>query len=188
MSWGKTILSVSIFGVTIAGFTTFKTAQRMHKFYYYPELNVYYNVQERSFLYSVDGGKSWSAMLENEDSHNVIGKQVMLLSSVPEVWKKNEEHRHKYGGYLVNLVEAMQTESKKTNLPRKKKPIKVVVEIKTDHEIVDPSHWERQYLLDAVQKAPKDEETATEKEDSYPEDLIVKEDSSISITDSTRFW
>lgn len=188
MSWGKTILSVSILGVTIAGFTTFKTVHRMHKFYYYPDLNVYYNVHEQKFIYSIDGGQSWSVMNWENNEASALGKKIVLTSDQAEIWQQNKQHLSKHGGYLVNLIETMQKQTAKSEPPKKKKEESKKLQVEVNGERIDPSHWDRQYLLDAVENVLAEVVSeVAEKSESLIKDKLV-EDTTTQNPDSTRFW
>lgn len=75
------------------------------KFYYYPKRNVYLNVNQNSFLYSVDGGKGWISF-ENDpvDGTKYLGDSVILFSETSDIHNENAAHRKLYGGKLFNFT------------------------------------------------------------------------------------
>jgi len=75
-------------------------------FYYYPKLNIYYDVVKGNFVYSVDGGYSWQTKKPASDQiPETISEKVTFYSPVPETWLHNEEHRKRYNGVLTSYVE-----------------------------------------------------------------------------------
>ena len=76
-----------------------------YKFYYYPEKNVYYDVEKKIFLYSINGGKTWDSVINTSgDDPGTLGEKVTIRSPVKEAYKKNETHRNLYKGKLYNIV------------------------------------------------------------------------------------
>jgi hypothetical protein len=75
------------------------------KFYYYPELNIYYNSQQSEFLYTVDGGRSWHAKsASNETAESLSKKRIALNTDVFDITQFNEEHRTKYNGITADYT------------------------------------------------------------------------------------
>ena len=69
------------------------------KFYYYPEKNVYYNVENSNYLYSLNGGKSWDSLKMNEAKETkALGKREVIYSETPQVWRSNMQHLKSYNG------------------------------------------------------------------------------------------
>ena len=72
--------------------------------YYYPEKNVYYDVEKNSFWYTLNGGVTWISFTGDANkSTEYLGKRVVLRSNNAEVFKENETHRKSYGGVLLNI-------------------------------------------------------------------------------------
>jgi hypothetical protein len=80
------------------------------KFYYYPELNAYYNSQQSEFLYTVDGGRSWHAKsASHETAESLSKKRIPLNTDVFDITQFNEEHRTKYNGVTADFTEGNRT-------------------------------------------------------------------------------
>jgi len=76
-----------------------------YKFYYYPQLNTYYDFTTNSFYYSVDGGETWIIKKPTEtNTPETLGEQVTLYSQSADVWKDNAFHVQQYNGKLINYV------------------------------------------------------------------------------------
>ena len=76
-----------------------------YKFYYYPKKNVYYDVEKKIFLYSINGGKTWDSVINTSGNDpRTLGEKVTIRSRVKEAYKKNETHRNLYKGKLYNIV------------------------------------------------------------------------------------
>ncbi len=70
-----------------------------YEFYYYPEKNVYYDVEKKNFFYSLDGGKTWDSTINpSGNDPGTLGKKV-IIRSLGEVYNDNETHRN-----LVNCI------------------------------------------------------------------------------------
>lgn len=82
-----------------------KGEKKDYKFYYYPQKNVYYDVEKKIFLYSINGAKTWDSVINTSgDDPGTLGEKVTIRSLVKEVYKKNETHRNLYKGKLYNIV------------------------------------------------------------------------------------
>ncbi|RYZ49380.1 MAG: hypothetical protein EOP49_16400, partial [Sphingobacteriales bacterium] len=50
-----------------------------YKFYYYPKLNAYYDFQNKDFVYTLDGGKSWMKKdAASEESAEKLSQKVLI--------------------------------------------------------------------------------------------------------------
>lgn len=75
------------------------------EFYYFPKKNVYYNVEKKNFLYSLDGGKTWDSVLSVTDKEpQTLGEKIIVYSANSDVYKDNAAHRKLYNGVLFNIV------------------------------------------------------------------------------------
>ncbi len=80
-------------------------AKAVMTFYYYPKTNVYYDVSNSSYFYSVDSGRNWTVLKDSVGQNTrILGKQVIIKSSTNDIWRDNELHRKMYGGVLINLT------------------------------------------------------------------------------------
>jgi len=79
--------------------------QKKFEFFYYPARNVYYDVNNNLYLYSLDGGKTWDSLSVVMNSEPAIpgGKQI-IYSATPAVWTENEEHIKQYNGKVINIT------------------------------------------------------------------------------------
>ena len=77
-----------------------------YEFDYYPERNVYYNVQTAKFHYSLDGGKTWEEFKADVKADStLLGKSEKIYSKSPEVWKENGTHLNMYEGKVYTIVD-----------------------------------------------------------------------------------
>lgn len=78
-----------------------------YEFYYYPQKNVYYDVDKNNFYYSLNGGKTWDSTTNTSGNDpGTLGKKVIIHSLVKQVYKDNETHRNLYKGKLYNFIYA----------------------------------------------------------------------------------
>jgi hypothetical protein len=79
--------------------------QEGSRFYYYPQLNTYYDVTANNFYYTLDGGETWIVKKPaSPHAPNTLGQKVVFFSQTAEVWKDNALHIEQYGGSMVNYV------------------------------------------------------------------------------------
>ncbi len=104
------------------------TKEPVFSFYYYPDQNLYYNVSNSNYLYSLNGGKSWDSTRLNAGSEPaIVGKKVLLTGNSPDIWKENASHRQTYNGVLLDFEteqisgdELADVSEKKIVLPKRK--------------------------------------------------------------------
>ena len=78
-----------------------------HEFYYYPKKNVYYDVEKKYFLYSLDGAKTWDSLMSFSDIEPAtLGEKIIVYSKDNDVYKDNAAHRKSYNGTLYNIAGA----------------------------------------------------------------------------------
>lgn len=97
------IVSIQLFALSCGN--NKEEEKESYKFYYYPRKNVYYNLEKKIFLYSINGGKTWDSVINtSDDDPKTLGEKVAIRSPVKEVYKKNETHRNLYKGKLFNII------------------------------------------------------------------------------------
>ena len=106
-----------------------------YEFYYYPEKNVYYDVEKKNFFYSLDGGKTWDSTINaSGEDPGTLGGKVIIRSLVEDVYKNNETHRNLYKGKLYNIVNADTVLASTTPEVSERKQKKKETEIKPAEE------------------------------------------------------
>jgi hypothetical protein len=81
-----------------------KTASA-NTFYYYPQKNVYYNPSNRSYHYSLDGGRNWDSIkVASAKQNETLGKREEITSETGNPWKDNAAHIRSYSGTGLALV------------------------------------------------------------------------------------
>lgn len=76
------------------------------EFYYYPNKNVYYNVNKKSFLYSLNGGKTWDSVINTAGTEPAtLGEKIIVHNNNDQIYKANAAHRKMYNGHLYNIVD-----------------------------------------------------------------------------------
>ncbi len=98
-----------------------KTASQ---FYYYPKANMYYEIAEKNYVYSLDSGKTWLNIKDTTGKEPLtLGKKVLLTSKTDSIWKENEVHRKLYSGNLYNLTEKDSSIARTTNAVTERKKV-----------------------------------------------------------------
>jgi hypothetical protein len=107
----KTLFIISILGsigllTTNSSCTNGTTNKNEFKFEYYPLTNVYHDLATNNYIYSLDGGKTWTTYIPTSlNEPGTMGKKVLITSETPEVWKQNVEHRQINTGSLINITD-----------------------------------------------------------------------------------
>jgi len=76
------------------------------QYYYFPKTNIYYDVAQAEYIYSLDSGRSWNKMknIKINETPLTLGGKVIINESGDDIWKDNETHRSLYGGSLYNII------------------------------------------------------------------------------------
>lgn len=77
---------------------------KQFEFFYYPSRNVYYDVTNSQYLYSLDGGTTWDSLKTkmNGDPATLGAKQIVYSTS-PSIWLENAQHRSQFNGKVINI-------------------------------------------------------------------------------------
>ena len=79
---------------------------KQNEFYYYPDMNLYYDVAKNNFIYSLDGGVIWDTIdAKSGNIPTTLGDKIVLNSTSDSIWNDNKLHREKYGGYIYNVID-----------------------------------------------------------------------------------
>lgn len=79
-----------------------------YEFYYYPEKNVYYDVEKKSFFYSLDGAKTWDSIMSTSNKEPAtLGEKVIIYSPDNHIYKDNPGHRKLYNGNLYDIPDGL---------------------------------------------------------------------------------
>ena len=79
--------------------------QKKLEFFYYPQFNVYFDVANSEYFFSLDSGKTWdSAYARTSDEPATLGSKQILYSDKHAIWNNNEEHLKQYNGRAINIV------------------------------------------------------------------------------------
>ncbi len=108
-----------------------------HQYLYYPDKNVYYDVAQNEYFYSVNGAKTWHTIhnpLPAPPSY--LGQGITLFSDSTAVYADNETHRRLYVGVLYNIVKndsatVVASEITERKIPKKQPTIVTQIETKT---------------------------------------------------------
>ena len=98
---------------------------KQHEFYYYPDLNLYFDVAKNNFIYSLDGGAIWDTI--DAKSGNIptsLGDKVLLNFTSDSIWKDNTMHREKYGGSIYNVIDDDSTDTSGATTVTEKEVVK----------------------------------------------------------------
>ena len=97
--------------------------EKKFQFYYYPARNIYYDVANAEFVYSVNGGKTWETFKkELSKDPATLGSREIIYSDSQQPWDSNEADIKKFNGKLFTVAEEDTTTQ--TDVASDKKIIK----------------------------------------------------------------
>jgi len=100
------ILFLSALIISLVFFSCDSMMKKGFEFFYYPSRNVYYDVTNARYLYSLNAGKTWDSLNARMDEEpSTLGPHQVIYSLTPEVWRDNEEHIKQYNGHPVAITE-----------------------------------------------------------------------------------
>jgi len=95
------------------------------EFYYYPSKNVYYDLSNARYIYSLNGGQTWDTLYKKMDKEPAtLGKKQIIYSSTTEPWDSNDVHIKRYGSYVLDIVNIDSDTSQNTAVTERKVPVK----------------------------------------------------------------
>lgn len=98
------LIVITIYLVTFLFACNNNSNSDSYRFYYYPDKNVYYDVSNQRFLYSLDGTKTWKSYVGAGTAEvPALGERIEVTSPDSLVYNDNEEHRRLYSGRLIDL-------------------------------------------------------------------------------------
>ena len=73
------------------------------RFYYYPQQNLYYDIKNQKFYYSLNAAKSWKEYFSaiNNDAET-LGHKIEIASDDSVIYASNREHVKLYGGQVYD--------------------------------------------------------------------------------------
>lgn len=93
--------SIAVFGARCSS----KLSKEEPRYYYYPDKNVYYDVKNQTYFFSIDGGKIWDSLyVSSREAAAMLGDTVIIESDNTQVYKNNEADRKLYAGILYNIL------------------------------------------------------------------------------------
>ncbi len=99
--------------------------KKQFEFYYYPSKNVYYDVANSQYTYSVDGGKTWNLFKSKTNAESAtLGNKQIIYSDDEQPWKLNQVHRKQYSGTLISIAGADTTTQQQDVVSNKKITVK----------------------------------------------------------------
>jgi hypothetical protein len=102
------MIRLNVFFIALAcfGFFACNTNANKFQFYYYPARNIYYDVANAEFVYSVNGGKTWETFKKdlNKDPAT-LGTREIIYSDSQQPWNNNAADIKQYNGKLFNVAE-----------------------------------------------------------------------------------
>lgn len=95
--------------------------QKEYEFYYYPEKNIYYDVVNKEYIYSLDGGQTWDSLfVAAEKEPATLGTKRILHSNQHSIWLNNAEHIQQFNGRAVNVLASDTTASNQALVAERK--------------------------------------------------------------------
>ena len=175
MRWLKWGLVVVLVVAAVAVFST-KIFQKKYTYYYYPQWNAYYDVRNKNYIFSIDGGKTWDTIFNSSDNvANTLGEKIVIRSTNPEIWIDNEVHRVRYGGTPNDLVGNFlqredKKEIKKKNITNDSSQLGKKEDSVVRDSVKEIENWVKESAI----------ENNTAKENSEKEEKSIKEEESKS--------
>jgi hypothetical protein len=97
-----------------------------YEYYYYPSVNMYYDVADQRYVYSIDSARTWVTLEDTaSEALSTLGDKEILYSDSKDVWKQNELHRQQYHGSILHIVSPadeaakVQNDVRERNVPKK---------------------------------------------------------------------
>ncbi|MFT4153736.1 hypothetical protein [Parafilimonas sp.] len=79
--------------------------QKDYEFHYYPEKNIYYDVGNKEYIYSLDGGQTWDSLfVASGKEPATLGNKQVLHSESHAIWLNNAQHVQQYNGHIINVL------------------------------------------------------------------------------------
>lgn len=79
-------------------------SSKKFEFYYYPDRNIYYDVANAEFVYSVNGGKTWETFKkELGKDPATLGSREIIYSDSQQPWNNNAADIEKYKGKIFSV-------------------------------------------------------------------------------------
>ena len=105
--WADKVFFIAVISLSfLYSCKTDVTEEKPAEYYYFPKTNIYYDVKEANYIYSLDSGRQWQKM-KNEGSNEMpitLGGKILISGTGTDIWKDNESHRALYGGMLYNII------------------------------------------------------------------------------------
>ncbi|HEY0679309.1 MAG TPA: hypothetical protein VGD17_13555 [Chitinophagaceae bacterium] len=116
------LLAVAGIIVLSARKTAKKEQVQTHTYYYYPKVNMYYDVSKGTYIFLAEDGKTWQSAKQVSDKLNTgMGKKAVLNNPPLPVWKSNEYHRMVYSTSLYASAKDFRKDQPKPQ-PKVTKP------------------------------------------------------------------
>lgn len=107
--------------------------QQSSTYYYYPRVNVYYDVAHSIYIYLDEDGKTWQSAKQVSDKLTTgMGKKAVLINPPLPVWKSNEHHKMVYSTALYAAATDFRKDPPKAPAVNKSAGAKKAVEQKTE--------------------------------------------------------
>ena len=92
--------------------------QQSATYYYYPKVNMYYDVANSIYIYLDEDGKTWQSAKQVTDklsSGTGMGKKAVLINPPLPVWKSNAHHKMVYSTALYASAKDFKKAPPKTS-------------------------------------------------------------------------
>ena len=79
--------------------------QKQFEFIYYPSRNVYYDVANKLYFYSLDGGNTWDSLqVTGANQPAIPGPQQTIYSTTPDILADNAQRIKQYNGNVIDIT------------------------------------------------------------------------------------
>ncbi len=124
---------VSIF--LMASCKTNSSQQSEDELYYFPEKNVYFDIKNAKYYYSLDSTASWDSLTFNgKDYGSTLGEKIAIKMPPGNAWENNNADRKTYNGIILNVVNSRTILLAKQDSINRQRP-RIIIKTKND---IDP--------------------------------------------------
>jgi len=116
----------------IASCKTNSSLQAEDELYYFPDKNVYFDVKNAKYYYSLDSTASWDSLTFNDkDYGSTLGERIAIKMPPGNAWENNNADRKTYNGIILNVVNSRTILLAKQDSINRQKP-RIIIKPKTD--------------------------------------------------------
>ena len=116
----------------VASCKTNSSQQSEDELYYYPEKNVYFDIKNAKYYYSLDSTASWDSLTFNGTDYGLtLGERIAVNMPPGNAWENNDADRKTYNGIILNVVNTRTILLAKQDSINRQRP-RIIIKPKTN--------------------------------------------------------